>query len=296
MTASGPGPATIQIAGNSGCSVTLLRDGSAVVLEKSATDPRYSQRLRLQIGKQRAFAAGNTLPRVRIPAILSEADSGGLYSARMDYVYFRNSVDFFASSSLPAIDSVISMVLDFVDRELSQSSLRGTPVGIFQDKVDSVEAALVAAGMREVYAPCLAAIREALARRHELVLPVGTCHGDLTFSNIMIASDATAIGLIDFLDSFVDSPLLDIAKLRQDSRFCWTRRFVADGADKVRFAQVMAYIDRRIDGHYRPQGWYRDNIELILFLTMLRIAPYAKDPDTHQFLLATMRSMRFQDD
>ena len=52
----------------------------------------------------------------------------------------------------------------------------------------------------------------------DMLIPVGTCHGDLTFSNILF--NGNNYYLIDFLDSFIESPLLDIVKLRQDTAWC----------------------------------------------------------------------------
>ena len=39
-------------------------------------------------------------------------------------------------------------------------------------------------------------------------IPIGICHGDLTFSNILF--NGNNYYLIDFLDSFIEYPLMDI--------------------------------------------------------------------------------------
>jgi aminoglycoside/choline kinase family phosphotransferase len=54
----------------------------------------------------------------------------------------------------------------------------------------------------------------------DMPLPVGTCHGDFTFSNILFGDNK--IYLLDFLDSFIESPLIDIVKIRQDTCFKWS--------------------------------------------------------------------------
>ena len=41
------------------------------------------------------------------------------------------------------------------------------------------------------------------------------CHGDLTLSNLIFKNNE--IYCIDFLDSFIDSPIIDLVKLKQDS-------------------------------------------------------------------------------
>ncbi len=64
------------------------------------------------------------------------------------------------------------------------------------------------------------------------MMPVGICHGDLTFSNMLF--NGNNYYLIDFLDSFVESPLLDIVKLRQDSAYLWSQLMYIHDYDKIR--------------------------------------------------------------
>ena len=52
----------------------------------------------------------------------------------------------------------------------------------------------------------------------------GKCHGDLTLSNIIINNNLKKIILIDFLETFNESPLQDICKLIQDLRLYWSSR------------------------------------------------------------------------
>ena len=61
-----------------------------------------------------------------------------------------------------------------------------------------------------------------VAKSHmDITVSVGFCHGDLTFSNLLVNAKSRRIALFDFLDSFVESPLQDLAKLRQDTAYFW---------------------------------------------------------------------------
>jgi hypothetical protein len=61
-----------------------------------------------------------------------------------------------------------------------------------------------------------------------LQIPMGFCHGDLTLSNILIQESTNdKIVLIDFLDSFLESPLSDMCKINQDLSHGWTIRMLA---------------------------------------------------------------------
>ena len=54
-------------------------------------------------------------------------------------------------------------------------------------------------------------------------VPLSYCCGDLTLENIML-DDNKQIYLIDFLDSFYDSWMIDVAKLLQDLELHWSYR------------------------------------------------------------------------
>lgn len=280
----------ILIHGNSGCRVRPVQRNGKVVLRKSALEASYSARLRVQIEKQRARARDNRLSFVRIPRIVAESETDGLFSADMEYVYFHNSIDFFSTASRDAIDAVAAMLFEFLDAEEAESTLQLVPAAILLDKLDSVERALTV-GAAAMFRGSLDGVRRALAVHPSIVIPVGPCHGDLTFSNIMIANDAGAVALIDFLDSFIESPLIDIAKLRQDTRFNWTLLMSEQLEDKTRFKQVMEYLDRRINEKYSSKAWYRESIDLILAVNMLRIAPYAKTPTVQHFIVNCINSL-----
>ena len=49
-------------------------------------------------------------------------------------------------------------------------------------------------------------------KQSNIEIPVGFCHGDFTFSN-MIISENGDLCLIDFLHTFCESPLQDYAKV-----------------------------------------------------------------------------------
>ena len=284
----------IRTQGHSGCAVKLIREGGHVFVEKSSQDPSYNSRLSKQIQKQKALGASNRLPFVRIPKILQEADHGGLTSARMEYVYFLDSIDYFAAASIVGVDAVASMIVAYIDAEIAESEIVEVPGDLFGNKLDEIERSLTAIGKLGIYENPIQTLRRMVREGGPIELPMGRCHGDLTFSNIMIASDSRAISLIDFLDSFIESPIIDIAKVRQDSRFCWSLLMASREVDPVRFRMVMRYIDARICEHYSGLDWYSRNIGLVLALNLLRIAPYAKRQDVHEFLVDAIRQLELR--
>jgi hypothetical protein len=284
------------VRGNSGCDVRIVSELDKVIVRKSSTSIKYNHRLKMQVDKQRHCLERNGIPSVRIPRILSEAEVDGFYVADMEYVYFHNSIDFFSSASRPALDSVFAAVAKFVDEEIESSKVVEVPMKIFRDKVEEIAKAIQSVESESIFDNSLSRIRCAMDRKPKLMMPVGPCHGDLTFSNIMIASDASAIALIDFLDSFIESPLMDIAKLRQDTLFNWTLLMSDHVQDRIRFRQIMSYIDRNLDDKFNEKYWYRQNIDLILAVNMLRIAPYSRSEKVRDFIITAIDSLRFDHD
>ena len=62
-------------------------------------------------------------------------------------------------------------------------------------------------------------------------VPRSSCHGDLTLENIIVTTN-NELYLIDFLDSFYDSWMIDIAKLLQDLELKWSYRFSEDDSNR----------------------------------------------------------------
>lgn len=156
----------------------------------------------------------------------------------------------------------------------------------------------------------------------KLELPMGYCHGDLTLSNILVASqddtmnafappsssapggspmvtptafpstvDATRIVLIDFLDSFVETPLADMAKLCQDLKYAWTIRVSSTGAalDTVQFFSILSFLFNEMDKTFSIYPWYQAYFSLMFVMNQLRVLQYSKDASAAEYLSMTVR-------
>ena len=277
----------LSIRGNSGCVVSVIETPRGAVVVKSAAGLQ-TDRLRLQIDKQRLARRTNRLPYVRVPEILGEIDDADSYAATMEYVYFQSAPEFFNRSSIPDMGRVADHVVGFVTAELDGSTMTRVSVDPVVSKLESIESALSTTAWAEPYRPHLVRLRAQALDFSTMDLPIGICHGDLTMSNIMIASDASAIALIDFLDSFIESPLIDLAKLRQDTRFQWSALMSETAVDRLRFRQVMGALDDRLQEPFAGLDWHANYLGFMTELTLLRIAPYATGPGVHDFILQSL--------
>ena len=111
---------------------------------------------------------------------------------------------------------------------------------------------------------------------------IGNCHGDLTLSNIIVNKNKKKIILIDFLQTFWDSPIQDICKLIQDLRLYWTsRKFLK--TDEIR---AKIFCDNLNPFKSIKENSLIDIIELEMLITLARIIPYIPpdDYDTHDWI------------
>jgi Ser/Thr protein kinase RdoA (MazF antagonist) len=115
-------------------------------------------------------------------------------------------------------------------------------------------------------------------------VPVGPCHGDLTLSNIIL-SPTTGVILIDFLDTFIDSPLQDVAKLNQDFLCGWSFRNAPAAVQvKASLFTKAAYPKFAIE----ITKSYKRQVDLFTIMSLARIAPYIKDVITEQWLISQL--------
>ena len=261
--------------GYSGCSLRLGKFGREVCVEKRAIG-LHAVRLQRQMVKQQqaqeqAHRSGK-LAFIHIPELYDQCWCGdGAYVVRMEYLSFSSCLRFFAIASRPRIDQTMAMLIAYINANLANSPLQLVAGSHFAAKLDAIESALATSGQLSAYSHTLKRVRQRLCA--PLLLPVGQAHGDLTLSNMMIASDASQIGLFDFLDGYLESPLIDIAKLRQDTRFHWSLCLAEEAFERSRLEPILAYMDRFLLTHFKHHEWMC-HLDLIEAINLLRIVPY----------------------
>jgi len=100
-------------------------------------------------------------------------------------------------------------------------------------------------------------------------LPIGSCHGDLTFENILV-TEGQQLYVIDFLDSYVESSEIDCSKLMQDTFCSWSYR----NKPLVPW-HVLRYLNDALSSRRRY---------ILLLINLHRILPYTTDGATKIWL------------
>lgn len=111
-------------------------------------------------------------------------------------------------------------------------------------------------------------------------LPMGSCHGDFTFDNLII-TETNVYYLFDFLKTFLETPIQDYVKLMQDIDHDWCLRDLT-APEKSKGRIFMAKIKtlpilKKIERDYSKQ------IKLLELISIMRIAPYIRDELTREW-------------
>lgn len=267
----------IEVKGHSGCGIDIMREGNELFINKSSSDKKYHKRLLLQAEKQKK-ACGLEYQHIRVPHIYSVTETPDRVDVKMEYVYSKNFIEYFESAGFEQISYFVKALLLFVDREIAQSPMLPIPPSVLLEKYEDVNCKILANPLlrddKEV-ATMMDFCKKIFYSVGRMELPVGLCHGDLTFSNILF--NGNNYYLIDFLDSFIESPLLDIVKIRQDSCYLWSQLMYIHDYDKIRLEIVSAKIDQEIDSHFSHCSWYAKYYRVFQLMNFLRILQYAHD-------------------
>jgi len=238
--------------GLSGCQITLLNNN---ILRKYSSCEGYNQRLLSQIKKQSLFSHF-VLQNIEAPRVHS-IHQEDLYSFDMEYVSGFSFDEYFSHANTKQIDFVVESLYGYFDFLIGNSRVYHTEVSksIFENKLNSMK-----------QSDFLSHIKKQVV---DMQVPYSFCHGDLTFANIIFHKNR--LYFIDFLDSFIDSYLVDFAKLKQDLYYCWNLR--VQDIHNLRIYQIYSYIWRKIESRYSD---YLDTkaFKVLDAMNLLRIEPY----------------------
>lgn len=283
----------LEVKGHSGCQIDVVREDGKLFIYKSTLDKGYLDRLCQQSRKQQD-AAEIRLQHIRVPQIYDILRDETSVSIKMEYVYSKNFVGYFEYAGFEQISYFIKALCLFLEYEVANSSMQVVSVDILRQKFADVKKKTInniaLTGDKEVL-DILERSSIHFEEAEDMVLPVGKCHGDLTFSNILF--NGNNYYLIDFLDSFVESPLLDIVKIRQDSAYLWSQLMFTGNCDSIRLKIVADKIDKEIVQFASQYEWFR-HYKLFQLMNFLRILQYANEPKVIDYLKNVLNQLLYE--
>jgi hypothetical protein len=241
--------------GLSGCKIELINPN---ILKKYSSCEEYNSRLLQQIDKQVLFS-NFILKNIDAPKVLN-IQKGELYSFEMEYISAFSFNEYFSSSCLNDINFVVETLFEYFDFLISNKKSHSIENQIIK-KITSLE-------NKTNYQKYLNFLKE-YVKEKKICAPRTFCHGDLTFSNILFHKNR--LFFLDFLDSYVDSFLCDIVKLKQDLYYMWNIKI--QNIKSLRIKQIYQYIWSRL---YKKYYDYieSDSFYILDAINSLRIEPY----------------------
>lgn len=280
----------IQVKGHSGCRIEVVREDNELFVYKSTKDLHYLDRLQLQAKKQQE-AEQLELQHIRIPKIINVFKDNYSVTIKMEYVYSKNFIGYFEYAGFEQISYFIKALCLFLNYEIKNSPLLIVNGDIVKRKFDDVYQKTINNEALKNDEEIINLMNQSaihFANVKDMLLPVGKCHGDLTFSNILF--NGNNYYLIDFLDSFIESPLLDIVKIRQDSAYLWSRLMFEGNYDEIRLKIVADKIDKEIV-HYASQYEWFHYYPLFQLMNFLRVLQYAHEEKVIVFLKRIIKQL-----
>ncbi len=283
----------IQIEGRSGCPIKVYSNDGKLLVRKTSGTVDYNNRLVKQQEKQEAFRVSNKLNYFTAPAITANGEHDNLSWFEMPYIQAEKYSSFLAKQPKSKLTQIIQALVDYFTNQIAtatnynEDELNELLERKTQELIPKINKA---SWLTEEIRTNL--VNQLKGERPKVSLPKSTCHGDFTLSNMLFANQ-NKIYLIDFLDSFVDSPVIDFVKLRQDTKFLWSLNLEKQehGETDTRLRQTLAYIDSEVSAFLNRSfpdvtSW-EDYFTLMNFA---RIVPYAQSSD-YQYLNTVFKEL-----
>lgn len=271
--------------GRSGCNVVLHKSNGITVVRKSTDDKRYQSRLFEQMQKQNAFVSDSVF---MAPKLITESSTETFFFD-MEYIPGEKYSDFLTRLSKIDLDKLINHYISFFEKNLVQSQNMMYDNSVFKHKAESLKKAINDRGALNNL--IINALDSLMFDIPKSPLPIGYCHGDFTFSNMIFFNGS--VFLIDFLDSFVDTPLIDLVKIRQDTCFKWTLLIDKETEQYKRDKtwQILNYIDFRINNYFEQNSYYNIWYNYLQKFNLLRIFPYLFNEEEKKIIIQSLKTL-----
>ena len=243
--------------GLSGCKLKVLSDD---IIRKYSSNENYNSRLIVQIDKQNFFSK-HIFTNIDTPKIIKKYKDGLVYFD-MEYIRGCNYYEYFSTISSFNIQNIKNSLDEYFNflvcnshqykREVARNKIKNKLLSLKSEKYFLLIKFLID-----------------YLDRIDINIRKSFCHGDLTVTNILFHPQK--IYLIDFLDSYIDTFLIDLIKLKQDFYYHWTLK--VNNVNSLRIIQCLNSIWNHIEIKYE-QYLSTDIFHILEILNFLRIEPY----------------------
>ena len=192
----------------------------------------------------------------------------------MPLLQCENSIVWLTRSNINQIDNLISLLTGYFESIIKDSQVREFDYSVWINKINDLDSKIMDSDLKII----LSSLKN-LKFSNEFYY--GNYHGDFTLSNLFIFNEGDCVSLdaIDFLESFMFSPLNDLVKIRQDTKHLWTLSLLNNNKyiDENKVVILLNYIDKKIENMIVSDDILSEFYLPFQILNLLRIVPYNKD-------------------
>lgn len=202
--------------------------------------------------------------------------------AKMEYIEGNSGSDITLVGTRKTSLQIKDALSVLINLNLERSKIEEVKTNVLLKKLNLIMSSFEDEELFEL----LKSLESYLLNLKSIKIPIGPCHGDITLSNIIISSSG-ALHFIDFLPTFLETPLWDIVKLYQDLKYGWSYRDLA-GPEK---ASAKLFFSNCLPSQLKI---YKDVMcnQILIFdaFNLARLSPYIKDYETREWLIYHLRN------
>lgn len=280
---------SLALEGRSGCKLEIIEINNQIVVRKFSSSQSYNQRLILQQEKQANFNTDELKAiGIKAPAIIRTGMDKELFYFDMPYVSGKKYSSYLIELSLQELDVLSNQFVRYFNLQFSNSSLQKIEIDIFNKKLAQI--INICGSMPQIDNTLLILIEKSLSNPPKGLIPCGQCHGDFTLSNMLFTSRKEII-TFDLLDSFINSPIIDWVKLRQDLKYNWTIHIEGNNKDSstTKLKQTLNYLDQTLTSHFNKNAYIKEWEKYLTIFNFARILPYVKSKDDISYLTKNIK-------
>jgi hypothetical protein len=243
--------------GLSGSKLQILPEG---LIRKYSPGTHFGNRFKLQIEKQLEFSKNN-FHNFFTPNITQHNSE----YFDMQYIPGESYNEFFSKCNKQDLDNIVDVCTNYFNHLLSTSKKYSNKEikYLLVNKLNKIK-------HKSEHSDFIEFIIKKVDYAYFDDIPKTPCHGDFTVANMIFFKGK--ICCIDFLDSYIDTVLMDMVKLKQDIYYTW---ILDINESNLRIRQSFDYLWNKL--YLQFKKYY--NLEFTNFITILnwlRIEPYVK--------------------
>jgi hypothetical protein len=235
------------------------------------------------IEKQKTF----TNEHIKSVSVLQEGIIDNKNFIKMQFLKCENPLEWLAKTNTENINKLTNVLLNYFNSILHKSIIKDFDYNIWINKIIDVNNKIYDIELKNI-------LNTLKTKTFKNKFYYGNSHGDFNFSNLFITEENNDINIyaIDFLDTFIHSPINDIIKLRQDLKHLWTLQHLDNSnIDKNTIIIILNHIDNKITSMINNDIILSEYYNHFQILNLMRIIPYINEQITFDYLKTEIKEL-----